>query len=182
MTTSGVAPSVDTCSTIGQHLERERAALGLDEPAHRVGGALAHLPAVAHVHARHAGLGGERHQHGVRVLDRSSSPKSCDGELDDRATLGRLVGERRHQCALGELALGRRRDRDELGRLARAVGDRAGLVEQQRRARRRPPRRRGRTSPARCAARAGPCRRCRSPTAGRRSSSGSGTPAGRRAR
>ena len=55
--------------------------------------------------------------------------------------------------------------------------DRAGLVEQQRvhvAGRLRPP---CRSSPARCAASRDPCRRCRWPRAGRRSSSESGRPA-----
>ena len=66
--------------------------------------------------------------------------------------------------------------------LAVAERDRAGLVEQQRRAVARPPRPRGRSSRARCAARAGPCRRCRWRRAARRSSSGSGRRAARSAR
>ena len=68
-------------------------------------------------------------------------------------------------------------DREELGGLPVAEGDGAGLVQQQRVRRRRPPRPPGRTWPARCAAPAGPCRRCRSRTAARRSWSGSGRPA-----
>ncbi len=134
------------------------------------------------VHARHAGLRGERHQRGVGRLGRGDAVPLL-GELDDRAALGRLVGQARRAAPPRRA----RRSVDavhgeELGRLAVAERDRAGLVEQQRRARRRPPRPPGPTWPARCAARAGPCRRCRSPTAARRSSSGSGTRAARPAR
>ena len=108
MTTSGVAPSFDTCSTIGQHLERERAALGLDESANRVGRTLADLAAVAHVHPRHAGLSGERHEHRAGILD-DRQAEVVDRQLDDRTPLGRLVGQRRDQGALGEVARRSRR-------------------------------------------------------------------------
>ena len=53
------------------------------------------------------------------------------GEDDDRASLRGLVGERGHLRRLGQLLLGDSRHRHELGRLAVAEGDRAGLVEQQ---------------------------------------------------
>ena len=71
---------------------------------------------------------------------------------------------------------------DELRRHPVAVGDRAGLVQQQRRAVARRPRRPGRTWPGRCAAPCGPCRRCRSRTAGRRSWSAPGRRTARPAR
>ena len=104
-------------------------------------------------------------------------------EHDDRAALGRLVGEARELRRVGQLAPRVTPGRGiELRRLAVAERDRAGLVEQQRVDSRPPPRPRARTSRARCAARAGPSRRCRSPRAARRSSSGSGTRAARRAR
>ena len=105
------------------------------------------------------------------------------GERDDRAALGRLVGQAREQRGVGER---RARSTPGSGRNSRglpvAVGDRAGLVEQQRRAVARRLDRAAATSRARCAARAGPCPRCRWPTAARRSSSGSGTRAARPAR
>ncbi len=94
------------------------------------------------------------------------------GQHDDRAALRRLVGQRGELRHLREVALRHAGHRDERGGLPVAERDRAGLVEQQdvdvagrldRAARR---------APARCAARAGPCRRCRSRTAARRSSSG----------
>ena len=53
------------------------------------------------------------------------------GEDDDRAALGRLVGERRELRDLGELELVDAADGQELGRLAIAERDRAGLVEQE---------------------------------------------------
>ena len=56
------------------------------------------------------------------------------GEHDDRATLRRLVGEARELRGLRELLLVDPGEREELGRLAVAERDRAGLVEQQRRA------------------------------------------------
>ena len=53
------------------------------------------------------------------------------GQHDDRAALGRLVGQRGELRGLGQLGLGDARHRHELGRLAVAERDRAGLVEQQ---------------------------------------------------
>ena len=60
-----------------------------------------------------------------------AQPVALLGEHDDRAPFGRLVGERGELRHLGELALLDAVDRDELGRLAVAERDRAGLVEQQ---------------------------------------------------
>ena len=54
------------------------------------------------------------------------------GQHDDRAALGRLVGEARELRGVGEVLHGDAGRRDELGGLAVAQGDRAGLVEQQR--------------------------------------------------
>ena len=68
----------------------------------------------------------------VRIVDRFE-PEHVDGQLHDRAAFGRLVGERGGHRGLAEIALVDIVDRDELGRLARPVGDRAGLVEQERR-------------------------------------------------
>ena len=53
------------------------------------------------------------------------------GEHDDRAALGRLVGQRGELRHVGQLALGDARRRMELRRLPVAERDRAGLVEQQ---------------------------------------------------
>ena len=53
------------------------------------------------------------------------------GEHDDRAALGRLVGEGSELRDLGEVELLDARERQELGRLPVAERDGAGLVEQQ---------------------------------------------------
>ena len=53
------------------------------------------------------------------------------GQHDDRAPLGRLVGERGELRDLGQLGLRHAGHRDELGGQAVADRDRAGLVEQQ---------------------------------------------------
>ena len=53
------------------------------------------------------------------------------GQHDDRAALGRLVGQRRELRGLGQLGLADARHRHEGRRLAVAERDRAGLVEQQ---------------------------------------------------
>ena len=60
-----------------------------------------------------------------------AEPEPLLGEDDDRASLGRLVGERGELGDLGELELLDAVDRQELGRLAVAERDRAGLVEQE---------------------------------------------------
>ena len=54
------------------------------------------------------------------------------GQHDDRAALGRLVGEARELRGVGELLLGHAVDREERVGLPVAEGDGAGLVEQQR--------------------------------------------------
>ena len=51
------------------------------------------------------------------------------GQHDDRASFGRLVGQRRQLRDLGQLALVDPVDGQELGGLAVAERDRAGLVE-----------------------------------------------------
>ena len=94
------------------------------------------------------------------------------GEDDDRAALGRLVGQRRELRGLGQLALGDARHRQEARGLAVAERDRAGLVEQQHRDVAGGLDGAARTWRARCGARGGSCRRCRSPRAARRWSSG----------
>ena len=53
------------------------------------------------------------------------------GEDDDRAPLGRLVGQGGHLGELGQLALGDAGRGQELRRLAVAEGDRPGLVEEE---------------------------------------------------
>ena len=105
----------------------------LDHPAlHRLRGALAHRLTVE-VDAAHAGLGGE----GDSVAwptSRSRMSKRSLASTDDRAALGRLVGQARELRRGGESLLGDARERQELCGLAVAERDGAGLVEQQRRA------------------------------------------------
>ena len=123
-------------------------------------------------------LGGEPNECSVEQLDRDPAIRRLR-QGHDRAALRCLIGEARRDGLRRASCTFRLRQGDELRRLAVAVGYRAGLVEQQRVDVHRPPRRRGSTSPAHCAGPGGPCRRCRSPTAGPRSSSGSGTRARR---
>ena len=95
-----------------------------------VGGALAdHRP--VHVQAAHARRGGERHELVLLAELALAQAELLLGEHDDRAALGRLVGERCELRDLGELEHLDARERQELGRLAVAERDRARLVEQQ---------------------------------------------------
>ena len=96
----------------------------------RVAGALAQLPAVE-VDAAHARLRRERHELGVHRRHVVLADAVLLGQHDDRASLGRLVGERGELRDLGELRLGHARHRDELRGQAVADRDRPGLVEQQ---------------------------------------------------
>ena len=83
------------------------------------------------VDAAHPRLGAERDE--ARRARRSACSRMpvLLGEHDDRAALGRLVGERGELRGLGQLELADAGHREELGRLAVAERDRAGLVEQQ---------------------------------------------------
>ena len=146
-------------STIAPSSGGTVAALLLDPAAHRVGRALADAAAVVEVDAAHAGLRGERR--------RASAPCELAAARGRSAPWrGRRSSGPRASRRRGSRAAPRRRaprsvtpgDRDELGRLPVAERDRAGLVEQQRRARRRPPRRRGRdiASTLRCTSRSMP--------------------------
>ena len=114
----------------GLQLGRRAAAFGLDEADDRVAGALAQLAAVE-VDAAHPRLRGERHELGVQLGHVVLADPVLLGEHDDRAALGRLVGERGELRDLGELGLGDAGHRDELAGEAVADRDRAGLVEQQ---------------------------------------------------
>ena len=98
----------------------------------RVDGALADRRA-ADVDAAHPGLRGEGHE-GRAELGHVAAADAVLllGQHDDRAALRRLVGERGELRRVGELLLGDAAHRAELGRLAVAEGDGAGLVEQQR--------------------------------------------------
>ena len=125
----------------------------------------------SHLDAAHARLRRERDELGAVQLA-AAEAVALLREHDDRAALGRLVGEARELGRIGELLLGDARGRDEVGCLPVAERDRAGLVEQQRRAVARGFDGAAAHARARCAARADPCRRCRSRRAARRSSSG----------
>ena len=61
----------------------------------------------------------------------SAQPVLLLREHDDRATFGRLVGQRRQLRGVGERRLADARRGTELRRLSVAQRDRAGLVEQQ---------------------------------------------------
>jgi hypothetical protein len=87
---------------------------------------------VGEVDARHAGLGGERHQLARRGAARGRAAVAALGQVHDRAPFGGLVGQA-GQSRLGQLRVGHPTDREEGGGHAVAVGDGAGLVEQQRR-------------------------------------------------
>ena len=107
------------------------AAFAVDPAENRVARALAQSSAVV-VDAAHTRLGGERHEvraDGSEVV--LAQPVALLGQHDDRAPLGRLVGQRRHLRRLGEIARVDAGHRDQLGGLAVAQRDRAGLVEQQ---------------------------------------------------
>ena len=85
------------------------------------------------VDAAHPGLRGERDELGAGQVG-GDDRDPCLGEVDDGPALWRLVGERRQQRRLGELGFRDTAGRDELRRHPVPVGDRAGLVQQQRRA------------------------------------------------
>jgi hypothetical protein len=62
----------------------------------------------------------------------AAQPIALFREHDDRASFGRLVGQRRQLRGVGDLLFGDARQRQELGRLAVAQRDRSGLIEQER--------------------------------------------------
>ena len=106
-TTSGVAPSFATRSTIGAHLAAARVPpsaphVGLD----RVGRALADLAPVQ-VDAAHPRLRGERHEAWrPSLLDVAlAEAVLLLGQHDDAAALRRLVGERGELRRVGQLPL-----------------------------------------------------------------------------
>ena len=128
-TTSGVPPCSATPCDDPVELGGRAAALLVDEPLDGVGGALADQRAV-HVDAAHARRRAERDELVLAELALAQAEPLLR-QHDDRAALGRLVGERRELRDLGELALLDAVDRQELGRLPVAERDRAGLVEQE---------------------------------------------------
>ena len=114
----------DLVALLGEH-----AAGRLHVGAHGIGGALADLIALV-VHARHARRRGERDELHALVLERAAAQAELLlGEHDDGTALGRLVGQRGELRGVGQLRGIDAVDRDELGGLAVAQGDGAGLVE-----------------------------------------------------
>ena len=83
------------------------------------------------VDAAHARLRGERHEARLVGGELALADAVLLGQHDDRAALGRLVGQRGELRGLGELGLADPRHRDEGRGLAVAERDRARLVEQQ---------------------------------------------------
>ena len=85
------------------------------------------------IDARHARLRRERHER--RMLRRQLAAAQAVlllREHDDRSAFGRFVRQRRQLRRVGQRRLADAGQRNELGRLAVAERDRAGLVEQQR--------------------------------------------------
>ena len=110
-------------------LARRLSAVLGDEALDRVGGALAEAAAVE-VDAAHPRRGGERDELVLAEL-LLAQPEALLRENDDRAPLGRLVGERGELRGLGEVELVDAADREELGGLPIAERDRARLVQQE---------------------------------------------------
>ena len=101
-----------------------------DELDHGVTRALAQVLAVQ-VDPAHPGLRGERDELRVQLGHVVLADPVLLGEHDDRAALGRLVGQRGQLRDLGQLGFGDARHRDELAGQPVADRDRARLVEQQ---------------------------------------------------
>ena len=100
------AAARDPVDVLGQ-IGRERAAAVLDVAPYRVGRALAVLETVQ-IDAAHARLGGEGDE--VRIVAREVAAAQAVlllREHDDRASLGRLVGERAELRRLRQLLLAR---------------------------------------------------------------------------
>ena len=80
----------------------------------------------------HAGFGLERHELRPRHVGNRAPPQPMLlGQDDDAAALRGLIGQRGQLSRVGHLPDRHPFGRDELGRLAVAERDRAGLVEQQ---------------------------------------------------
>jgi len=94
-----------------------------------VGSTLANLVARV-VNPAHARLGGEGHEGRIRLGELATTQaKALLGQDHDRAALGRLVGEGRQLCSVGELLDLRAVDGNELVGAAVAKRDGASLVE-----------------------------------------------------
>ena len=112
----------------GAHRRRRR----VEIVQNRFDRALAH-PGVVHLHAAHAALGGERNEVGAQLGEVAAADAVfLLGENDNGSPLGGLVGERGKLRGIGQLLLADAAQRLELGGLAVAERDGAGLVEQER--------------------------------------------------
>ena len=116
-----------------QHFSGQAAALGFNMLAHGINRAFAQLPGLAvsadHVHATHAGLGGEGHV--MRFAGQCVSRTLALGQRNNAAPLGRLISGRCLTGRHGQRGLRNAGRGQEHGGLAIAMGDGAGLVEQQ---------------------------------------------------
>ena len=131
-TTSGVPPSAGDLFHLLADLLRQRRSLLFEEAGDGVHRALADAGA-GQVDAAHAGLRGEGNELGVNAAQVAAAQVVLLlGQHDDRAALGGLVGERRELRGVGQPLLAHVGRGHELGGLAIAEGDGAGLVEQQR--------------------------------------------------
>ncbi|MNM58152.1 hypothetical protein D3C81_693760 [compost metagenome] len=109
----------------GRHSAAECLHMGAD----RIGGTLADLPAVQQVDTRHAGLRAEGQVVGLVRLGGGAALLA--GQAHDRLAFRRRVGQRREQRRLTQLVGVDPGQCMEVAGLAVAVGDGAGLVEQQ---------------------------------------------------
>ena len=116
----------------GIQLRRHRATAVLDPPPDGVGCTLANRVAVE-VDSAHPRLSGERDERSFADCPLTQSVPLLR-EHHDRAPFWRLVRETRELSCVRELALVHAGERQELRRLPVAEGDRARLVEQERRA------------------------------------------------
>ena len=90
-------------------------------------------PGSADLDAAHAGLRAERDEVGLQFGEFAAADAVfLLGQHDDGAALRRLVGERGQLRRVGQFLLGHAAQRLELGRLAVAERDGAGLVEEER--------------------------------------------------
>ena len=131
-TTSGVPPWLGDLRQRRLELGRHRRRPAARTQATTASPAPLRIRVAVEVDAAHARLRGERDEGRVLAGRGGAADAELLGEHDDRAALGRLVGERRELRGVGELALGDARHREELRGLAVAERDGAGLVEQQR--------------------------------------------------
>ena len=129
-TASGVEPWRATRSSSASSSGGAWPPSSCDPAQDRVAGALAQ-PRAVEVDAAHPRLRGEGDEGASSAAELVLAQAVLLGQHDDRAALGRLVGQRRELRRLGEVRLLHARHRDERGGLAVAERDRAGLVEQQ---------------------------------------------------